>query len=174
MWTVPLRCFSLSLSVDESCRDLYYNCVVVVQARLCVYSYYRTTCCASCSRVIQRDTLHRIRWSGDQVGSLGCDITTRLSLDWYVLVSHHDIIAHRFSAGSDPEMTAPLCLSLQKTLSIHSLPFFFKTQNENALWAIEYLLQIKTTEPLLLHLSCSVMSKNEQWLIFKWIFIFKC
>uniref|UniRef100_A0A673LHA2 ADAMTS-like 7 n=1 Tax=Sinocyclocheilus rhinocerous TaxID=307959 RepID=A0A673LHA2_9TELE len=47
--------------IDESCRDMYYNCVVVVQARLCVYSYYRTTCCASCSRVIQRDTLHRIR-----------------------------------------------------------------------------------------------------------------
>ncbi|XP_059409919.1 thrombospondin type-1 domain-containing protein 4 [Carassius carassius] len=47
--------------IDESCRDMYYNCVVVVQAHLCVYSYYRTTCCASCSRVIQRDTLHRIR-----------------------------------------------------------------------------------------------------------------
>ncbi|XP_042566847.1 thrombospondin type-1 domain-containing protein 4-like isoform X1 [Cyprinus carpio] len=47
--------------IDESCRDMYYNCVVVVQARLCVYSYYRTTCCASCSRVIQRDTLRRIR-----------------------------------------------------------------------------------------------------------------
>lgn len=47
--------------IDESCRDMYYNCVVVVQARLCVYSYYRTTCCASCSRVTQRDTLHRIR-----------------------------------------------------------------------------------------------------------------
>ncbi|XP_051983182.1 thrombospondin type-1 domain-containing protein 4 isoform X1 [Xyrauchen texanus] len=38
--------------IDESCKDLYYNCVVVVQARLCVYSYYRTTCCASCSRVV--------------------------------------------------------------------------------------------------------------------------
>uniref|UniRef100_A0A671M924 ADAMTS-like 7 n=2 Tax=Sinocyclocheilus anshuiensis TaxID=1608454 RepID=A0A671M924_9TELE len=47
--------------IDESCRDMYSNCVVVVQARLCVYSYYRTTCCASCSRVTQRDTLHRIR-----------------------------------------------------------------------------------------------------------------
>uniref|UniRef100_A0A8C1QEV0 ADAMTS-like 7 n=1 Tax=Cyprinus carpio TaxID=7962 RepID=A0A8C1QEV0_CYPCA len=47
--------------IDESCRDMYYNCVVVVQACLCVYSYYRTTCCASCSRVIQRDTLRRIR-----------------------------------------------------------------------------------------------------------------
>ncbi|XP_051993809.1 thrombospondin type-1 domain-containing protein 4-like isoform X4 [Xyrauchen texanus] len=47
--------------IDESCKDMYYNCVVVVQARLCVYSYYRTTCCASCSRVIHRDTLSRIR-----------------------------------------------------------------------------------------------------------------
>ncbi|ROI16061.1 Thrombospondin type-1 domain-containing protein 4 [Anabarilius grahami] len=54
-WTEVCEC------VYESCRDMYYNCVVVVQARLCVYSYYRTTCCASCSRVIQRDTLHRIR-----------------------------------------------------------------------------------------------------------------
>ncbi|XP_050978877.1 thrombospondin type-1 domain-containing protein 4 [Labeo rohita] len=47
--------------IDESCKDMYYNCVVVVQARLCVYSYYRSTCCASCSRVTQRDSLHRIR-----------------------------------------------------------------------------------------------------------------
>ncbi|XP_056589614.1 thrombospondin type-1 domain-containing protein 4 [Triplophysa dalaica] len=47
--------------IDESCKDMYYNCVVVVQAHLCVYSYYRTTCCASCSRVAQRDTLRRIR-----------------------------------------------------------------------------------------------------------------
>lgn len=47
--------------IDDSCRDMYYNCVVVVQARLCVYSYYRTTCCASCSRVGQKDKLHRIR-----------------------------------------------------------------------------------------------------------------
>ncbi|XP_056136532.1 thrombospondin type-1 domain-containing protein 4 [Lampris incognitus] len=36
--------------LDPSCRDQYHNCVVVVQARLCVYPYYRTACCASCSR----------------------------------------------------------------------------------------------------------------------------
>ncbi|KAJ8382648.1 hypothetical protein SKAU_G00034260 [Synaphobranchus kaupii] len=37
--------------IDENCRDMYFNCNMVVQARLCVYSYYRTACCASCTRV---------------------------------------------------------------------------------------------------------------------------
>ncbi|CAL8331670.1 unnamed protein product [Merluccius merluccius] len=34
---------------DSSCRDQYHNCAVVVQARLCVYPYYRGACCAACS-----------------------------------------------------------------------------------------------------------------------------
>lgn len=42
--------------VDENCKDQYYNCNVVVQARLCVYSYYETACCASCTRGAQRQT----------------------------------------------------------------------------------------------------------------------
>ncbi|XP_074538921.1 thrombospondin type-1 domain-containing protein 4 [Halichoeres trimaculatus] len=36
--------------INPSCSDQYHNCVVVVQARLCVYPYYRSVCCASCSR----------------------------------------------------------------------------------------------------------------------------
>ncbi|KAF6352568.1 thrombospondin type 1 domain containing 4 [Rhinolophus ferrumequinum] len=40
--------------VDENCKDRYYNCNVVVQARLCVYNYYKTACCASCTRVANR------------------------------------------------------------------------------------------------------------------------
>ncbi|KAM9408517.1 thrombospondin type-1 domain-containing protein 4 [Pholidichthys leucotaenia] len=47
--------------IDENCRDKYFNCVVVVQARLCVYDYYKTTCCASCSRVAHRQPIHRGR-----------------------------------------------------------------------------------------------------------------
>uniref|UniRef100_A0A672ZIU0 PLAC domain-containing protein n=1 Tax=Sphaeramia orbicularis TaxID=375764 RepID=A0A672ZIU0_9TELE len=47
--------------IDENCRDKYYNCNVVVQARLCVYDYYKTTCCASCSRVAHRQSIHRGR-----------------------------------------------------------------------------------------------------------------
>ncbi|KAK7808014.1 hypothetical protein U0070_022667 [Myodes glareolus] len=42
--------------VDENCKDKYYNCNVVVQARLCVYNYYKTACCASCTRVANRHT----------------------------------------------------------------------------------------------------------------------
>uniref|UniRef100_A0A669F6P1 Thrombospondin type 1 domain containing 4 n=1 Tax=Oreochromis niloticus TaxID=8128 RepID=A0A669F6P1_ORENI len=46
--------------IDENCRDKYFNCNVVVQARLCVYDYYKTTCCASCSRVAHKQsTYHR-------------------------------------------------------------------------------------------------------------------
>ncbi|XP_039649904.1 thrombospondin type-1 domain-containing protein 4-like isoform X1 [Perca fluviatilis] len=45
-------------SIDENCRDKYFNCNVVVQARLCVYDYYKTTCCASCSRVAHRQLIH--------------------------------------------------------------------------------------------------------------------
>lgn len=36
--------------INPSCSDQYHNCVVVVQARLCIYPYYRGVCCASCSR----------------------------------------------------------------------------------------------------------------------------
>ncbi|XP_034382984.1 thrombospondin type-1 domain-containing protein 4-like [Cyclopterus lumpus] len=43
--------------IDENCRDKYFNCNVVVQARLCVYDYYKTTCCASCSRVSHRQSI---------------------------------------------------------------------------------------------------------------------
>ncbi|XP_021092644.1 thrombospondin type-1 domain-containing protein 4 isoform X2 [Heterocephalus glaber] len=42
--------------IDENCQDKYYNCNVVVQARLCVYNYYKTACCASCTRVAARHT----------------------------------------------------------------------------------------------------------------------
>ncbi|ERE74889.1 thrombospondin type-1 domain-containing protein 4 [Cricetulus griseus] len=42
--------------VDENCKDKYYNCNVVVQARLCVYNYYKTACCASCTRVANKHT----------------------------------------------------------------------------------------------------------------------
>uniref|UniRef100_A0A6Q2ZMB0 PLAC domain-containing protein n=1 Tax=Esox lucius TaxID=8010 RepID=A0A6Q2ZMB0_ESOLU len=47
--------------IDENCRDKYFNCNVVVQARLCVYDYYKTTCCASCTRVADRQSHHRGR-----------------------------------------------------------------------------------------------------------------
>ncbi|XP_058497507.1 thrombospondin type-1 domain-containing protein 4 [Solea solea] len=36
--------------INPSCSDQYNNCLVVVQARLCIYPYYRSVCCASCSR----------------------------------------------------------------------------------------------------------------------------
>nr|XP_046234510.1 thrombospondin type-1 domain-containing protein 4 [Scatophagus argus] len=36
--------------INPSCSDQYHNCMVVVQARLCIYPYYRSVCCASCSR----------------------------------------------------------------------------------------------------------------------------
>lgn len=45
---------AFSSAADESCKDRYYNCNVVVQARLCVYNYYKTACCASCTRVANR------------------------------------------------------------------------------------------------------------------------
>nr|XP_029497595.1 thrombospondin type-1 domain-containing protein 4-like [Oncorhynchus nerka] len=45
--------------IDENCRDKYFNCNVVVQARLCVYDYYKTTCCASCTRLAHRQSQHR-------------------------------------------------------------------------------------------------------------------
>ncbi|KAI5623766.1 thrombospondin type-1 domain-containing protein 4-like isoform X1, partial [Silurus asotus] len=45
--------------IDEKCRDKYFNCNVVVQARLCVYDYYKKACCASCARVAQRHSTQR-------------------------------------------------------------------------------------------------------------------
>uniref|UniRef100_A0A7N8XH57 ADAMTS-like 4 n=1 Tax=Mastacembelus armatus TaxID=205130 RepID=A0A7N8XH57_9TELE len=47
--TIPC---SLKVS-DENCQDRRHNCVMVVQARLCVYSYYKTACCASCTQSAQ-------------------------------------------------------------------------------------------------------------------------
>uniref|UniRef100_A0A8D3ACP4 Thrombospondin type 1 domain containing 4 n=1 Tax=Scophthalmus maximus TaxID=52904 RepID=A0A8D3ACP4_SCOMX len=52
---------NVSFVPDENCKDNYYNCNVVVQARLCVYDYYKTTCCASCSRVAHRQSTPRGR-----------------------------------------------------------------------------------------------------------------
>lgn len=43
-----------SPSLDESCKDRRANCLMVVQARLCVYSYYKTVCCASCTQRAKR------------------------------------------------------------------------------------------------------------------------
>ncbi|XP_018423624.1 PREDICTED: ADAMTS-like protein 4 [Nanorana parkeri] len=43
-----------SAALDENCRDRYHNCAVVVQARLCVYAYYKQACCSSCSHSLQR------------------------------------------------------------------------------------------------------------------------
>uniref|UniRef100_UPI00358FFDC3 thrombospondin type-1 domain-containing protein 4 isoform X2 n=1 Tax=Myxine glutinosa TaxID=7769 RepID=UPI00358FFDC3 len=40
--------------IDEHCKDKYFNCNVVVQARLCVYDYYKRACCASCKRAATR------------------------------------------------------------------------------------------------------------------------
>ncbi|XP_070684469.1 thrombospondin type-1 domain-containing protein 4 [Pempheris klunzingeri] len=52
--------------INPSCSNQYHNCMVVVQARLCIYPYYRSVCCASCSRAqktypnsFQRDHIRR-------------------------------------------------------------------------------------------------------------------
>ncbi|KAI5106007.1 thrombospondin type-1 domain-containing protein 4-like isoform X1 [Silurus meridionalis] len=47
-----------SPSLDESCKDRGSNCLMVVQARLCVYSYYKSACCASCTQSAQRAKRH--------------------------------------------------------------------------------------------------------------------
>lgn len=46
----------ISVFSDEKCRDKYFNCNVVVQARLCVYDYYQTACCVSCRRVAHQSS----------------------------------------------------------------------------------------------------------------------
>uniref|UniRef100_A0A3Q0RL68 ADAMTS-like 7 n=1 Tax=Amphilophus citrinellus TaxID=61819 RepID=A0A3Q0RL68_AMPCI len=61
-----LKCSSLSKPItaqpcrlkpcDPLCSDKYHNCMVVVQARLCIYSYYRSVCCTSCSRAQKTQT----------------------------------------------------------------------------------------------------------------------
>ncbi|KAJ8005055.1 hypothetical protein DPEC_G00142680 [Dallia pectoralis] len=43
---------------DDNCRDKRHNCVMVVQARLCVYNYYKSACCASCTQSAQRAKRH--------------------------------------------------------------------------------------------------------------------
>ncbi|XP_017280562.1 thrombospondin type-1 domain-containing protein 4 isoform X2 [Kryptolebias marmoratus] len=43
---------------DKNCRDRRDNCMMVVQARMCVYSYYKTACCASCTQSAQRAKRH--------------------------------------------------------------------------------------------------------------------
>uniref|UniRef100_A0A8C5IBM6 PLAC domain-containing protein n=1 Tax=Gouania willdenowi TaxID=441366 RepID=A0A8C5IBM6_GOUWI len=51
--------------INQSCIDQYYNCLVVVQARLCIYPYYRRVCCASCDRLLQVEPCIQLR----------CDLT---------------------------------------------------------------------------------------------------
>lgn len=43
---------------DKNCRDRRDNCLMVVQARMCVYSYYKTVCCASCTQSALRAKRH--------------------------------------------------------------------------------------------------------------------
>ncbi|KAG7272384.1 hypothetical protein CRUP_035579, partial [Coryphaenoides rupestris] len=43
---------------NDKCRDHRANCMMVVQARLCVYPYYKTACCASCTQNAQRAKRH--------------------------------------------------------------------------------------------------------------------
>ncbi|XP_069505833.1 ADAMTS-like protein 4 [Ambystoma mexicanum] len=43
-----------ALQLGENCKDKHQNCPLVVQARLCVYSYYKVGCCASCTRALER------------------------------------------------------------------------------------------------------------------------
>ncbi|XP_072319730.1 thrombospondin type-1 domain-containing protein 4-like [Eucyclogobius newberryi] len=47
--------------IDPQCSDQYHKCMVVVQARLCIYPYYRSVCCASCSRAQKKNstTIHK-------------------------------------------------------------------------------------------------------------------
>ncbi|XP_042295953.1 ADAMTS-like protein 4 [Sceloporus undulatus] len=40
--------------LDENCKDVLHNCPVIVQARLCVYAYYKSICCASCTHALER------------------------------------------------------------------------------------------------------------------------
>ncbi|XP_070826956.1 thrombospondin type-1 domain-containing protein 4 [Chaetodon trifascialis] len=54
------------VETNPSCSDQYHNCMVVVQARLCIYPYYRHVCCTSCSRAhktypssFQKNRIHR-------------------------------------------------------------------------------------------------------------------
>lgn len=56
MLRVYRRLLTIYFFPDENCKDKYYNCNVVVQARLCVYTYYKTACCVSCLRVANRQS----------------------------------------------------------------------------------------------------------------------
>lgn len=58
--------FFLFSITDPACSDQYHNCMLVVQAQLCIYSYYKSVCCASCSRTqktyhnsFQKNHIHR-------------------------------------------------------------------------------------------------------------------
>ncbi|XP_062897718.1 thrombospondin type-1 domain-containing protein 4 [Mobula hypostoma] len=55
--------------LDASCKDTYYNCALVVQARLCVYSYYKMMCCASCTHAERRMNGQRPRAAGRRAGA---------------------------------------------------------------------------------------------------------
>ncbi|KAJ3597510.1 hypothetical protein NHX12_001033 [Muraenolepis orangiensis] len=56
-----VRCLTVDKQYSqeyEKCRDHRPNCMMVVQARLCVYAYYKTACCASCTQSAQRAKRH--------------------------------------------------------------------------------------------------------------------
>ena len=41
----------LKKSVEDRCEDKFKNCNVVVQSRLCRYSFYQSNCCRSCAAI---------------------------------------------------------------------------------------------------------------------------
>ncbi|KAK3550676.1 hypothetical protein QTP70_002407 [Hemibagrus guttatus] len=48
-WRFVLERRGMKVSRSESCKDRRSNCLMVVQAQLCVYTYYKSVCCASCN-----------------------------------------------------------------------------------------------------------------------------
>uniref|UniRef100_A0A0B7AKS2 PLAC domain-containing protein n=1 Tax=Arion vulgaris TaxID=1028688 RepID=A0A0B7AKS2_9EUPU len=48
---LPSTSISRQRTSGKICEDKYWNCLMVIQARLCTYEYYRQLCCNSCQKV---------------------------------------------------------------------------------------------------------------------------
>lgn len=91
---------------DPGCSDHYYNCMVVIQARLCIYPYYRNVCCTSCSRAqktypssFQQNHIHR--WWYNRKAQAGLTKTPVIASLWEnpLIFCHCYMLADRVRSG---------------------------------------------------------------------------
>lgn len=158
MWVLAsflLTCLPYSLITDENCQDRRHNCVMVVQARLCVYSYYKTACCASCTHNAQRAKRH---WSANQLSRIRSKELIP-PLKWQVCRNGHP----RVDTWRLLRLHSP---TVSRFIWSHTLKAAMSHYQLSVYWFIRALRAIRCPKVVSdISFNTSIMSHGEEWCI---------